>query len=122
MSRKREAKDAKFGFGGRKRLGKQNDASSAANMDGFRQGNFDDGMRGGRYAYRSHLRFRLGSVNASAMMSMSSQAGLSREYRHVALRNKHHPMVMYRTAALWLGIVHTSCCIHRGLIMGYAQG
>lgn len=50
VSRKREAKDSKFGFGGRKRLGKQNDASSAANMDGFRQGNFDDGMRGGRYA------------------------------------------------------------------------
>ncbi|BDA45324.1 probable rRNA-processing protein EBP2 [Coccomyxa sp. Obi] len=48
VSRKREAKDAKFGFGGRKRLGKQNDASSAANMDGFRQGNFDDGIRGGR--------------------------------------------------------------------------
>ena len=50
MSKKREAKDSKFGFGGRKRLGKQNDASSAADMGGFRQGNFDDGFGGGRCA------------------------------------------------------------------------
>ncbi len=50
VSKKREAKDTKFGFGGRKRLGKQNDASSAADMGGFRQGNFDDGVGRGRCA------------------------------------------------------------------------
>ncbi|CAL5221811.1 g4067 [Coccomyxa viridis] len=50
VGKKREAKNDKYGFGGRKRLGKQNDASSAADMDGFRQGKFDDGFggRGGR--------------------------------------------------------------------------
>lgn len=35
-SKKREAKNSKFGFGGRKRLKKQNDASSAANMDSYK--------------------------------------------------------------------------------------
>ncbi len=46
VGKKREAKNDKYGFGGRKRLGKQNDASSAADMDGFRQGRFDDGFGG----------------------------------------------------------------------------
>ncbi len=46
VGKKREAKNEKYGFGGRKRLGKQNDASSAADMDGFRQGRFDDGFGG----------------------------------------------------------------------------
>ena len=46
VGKKREAKNEKYGFGGRKRLGKQNDASSAADMDGFRQGRFDDGFAG----------------------------------------------------------------------------
>lgn len=40
MSKKRNAKDEKFGFGGRKRLKKQNDASSAADMEGFRPARF----------------------------------------------------------------------------------
>lgn len=46
---KRQAKNEKFGFGGRKRLGKQNDASSAADMSGYKPGRFDDGLgaRGG---------------------------------------------------------------------------
>ena len=33
-SKKREARDERYGFGGRKRLKKQNDATSAANMEG----------------------------------------------------------------------------------------
>ena len=36
-SQKRQGKDAKFGFGGRKKLAKQNDASSAADMSGYKQ-------------------------------------------------------------------------------------
>ena len=36
VSKKRAVRDQKFGFGGRKRLGKQNDASSAADMESFR--------------------------------------------------------------------------------------
>lgn len=46
MGKKREAKNDKYGFGGRKRLGKQNDASSAADMDSFKQGRFEDGIGG----------------------------------------------------------------------------
>ncbi|KAG2437056.1 hypothetical protein HYH02_011317 [Chlamydomonas schloesseri] len=41
-SKKRQARDAKFGFGGRKSLKKQNDAYSAADMDGYRPGKFKD--------------------------------------------------------------------------------
>ena len=37
-SKKRESKNSKYGFGGRKRLGKQNDASSAANMESYKSG------------------------------------------------------------------------------------
>ncbi len=33
-SKKREARDERYGFGGRKRLKKQNDATSAADMEG----------------------------------------------------------------------------------------
>jgi Eukaryotic rRNA processing protein EBP2 len=33
---KRDAKDSKYGFGGRKRAGKRNDAASSADMEGFR--------------------------------------------------------------------------------------
>ena len=47
-SKKREARDSKYGFGGRKRLGKQNDASSAADMEGYKPGRFDDGFGGQR--------------------------------------------------------------------------
>ena len=46
VGKKREAKNERYGFGGRKRLGKQNDATSAADMDGFRQGKFNDGYGG----------------------------------------------------------------------------
>ena len=46
VGKKREAKNERYGFGGRKRLGKQNDATSAADMGGFRQGRFDDGFSG----------------------------------------------------------------------------
>eukprot|EP00878_Enallax_costatus_P021073 GHUV01022294.1.p1 GENE.GHUV01022294.1~~GHUV01022294.1.p1 ORF type:complete len:344 (+),score=146.69 GHUV01022294.1:239-1270(+) len=49
-SKKRQVKNAKFGFGGRKRLQKQNDAFSAADMSGYKPGRFDDGFgsrRGG---------------------------------------------------------------------------
>lgn len=45
-SKKRQVKNAKFGFGGRKRLKKQNDAFSSANMDGYKPGRFDDGAGG----------------------------------------------------------------------------
>ena len=50
VGKKRQAKNDKFGFGGRKRLRKQNDPDSAADMDGFQQGRFGDerGRRGGR--------------------------------------------------------------------------
>ncbi len=44
VGKKREAKNERYGFGGRKRLGKQNDATSAADTDGYRQGRFDDGL------------------------------------------------------------------------------
>lgn len=43
-SKKQQMKDAKFGFGGRKRLQKQNDAFSAADMSGYKPGRFDDGF------------------------------------------------------------------------------
>jgi rRNA-processing protein EBP2 len=36
VNKKRLAKNSKFGFGGSKRLAKQNDAYSAASMDGYR--------------------------------------------------------------------------------------
>ncbi|KAF6251220.1 eukaryotic rRNA processing [Scenedesmus sp. NREL 46B-D3] len=45
-NKKRQMKDAKFGFGGRKRLQKQNDAFSAADMSGYKPGKFDDGFAG----------------------------------------------------------------------------
>lgn len=45
---KREARNAKFGFGGRKRLDKQNDAASAADMEGFRGGRSERGGGRGR--------------------------------------------------------------------------
>ncbi|KAL4419941.1 hypothetical protein ABPG75_007039 [Micractinium tetrahymenae] len=43
-SKKRQQRDSKFGFGGPKRLRKQNDAGSAADVDGYRPGRFDDGV------------------------------------------------------------------------------
>jgi rRNA-processing protein EBP2 len=45
-NKKRQMKNAKFGFGGRKRLQKQNDAFSAADMSGYKPGKFDDGFGG----------------------------------------------------------------------------
>jgi rRNA-processing protein EBP2 len=45
-NKKRQMKNAKFGFGGRKRLQKQNDAFSAADMSGYKPGRFDDGFAG----------------------------------------------------------------------------
>ncbi|KAK9830655.1 hypothetical protein WJX74_000440 [Apatococcus lobatus] len=44
--KKRQAKDSKFGFGGRKRLGKQNDAASAADMSSMPGGRGRGGFRG----------------------------------------------------------------------------
>ncbi|KAK9862248.1 hypothetical protein WJX84_002448 [Apatococcus fuscideae] len=44
--KKRQAKDSKFGFGGRKRLGKQNDATSAADMSSMPSGRGRGGFRG----------------------------------------------------------------------------
>ncbi|GLC34406.1 hypothetical protein PLESTB_000731900 [Pleodorina starrii] len=41
-NKKRQMKDAKFGFGGRKALKKQNDAYSAANMDDYKPGRFKE--------------------------------------------------------------------------------
>ncbi|GIL83010.1 hypothetical protein Vretimale_8519 [Volvox reticuliferus] len=41
-NKKRQMKNAKFGFGGRKSLKKQNDAYSAANMDDFKPGRFKE--------------------------------------------------------------------------------
>ena len=43
-SKHRAKRDAKFGFGGPKRRGKQNDAASAAAVDGYKPGRFDDGV------------------------------------------------------------------------------
>lgn len=45
--KKRLARDAKYGFGGRKRLGKQNDARSAADMSDYKPGKFRDQFGGG---------------------------------------------------------------------------
>lgn len=36
INKKRQAKNSKFGFGGNKRLAKQNDAYSSADMEGYR--------------------------------------------------------------------------------------
>ena len=47
MSKQREYKDAKFGFGGPKRRLKQNDAASAADMESYQPGRFNDGFSGG---------------------------------------------------------------------------
>jgi hypothetical protein len=44
VSKKRSAKNERYGFGGRKRLGKQNDVASAADTEGYRPGRFDDGI------------------------------------------------------------------------------
>jgi len=44
--KKREFRDSKFGYGGRKRLAKQNDASSAADMRSYKPASFDNGARG----------------------------------------------------------------------------
>ncbi|GFR44110.1 hypothetical protein Agub_g5272, partial [Astrephomene gubernaculifera] len=41
-NKKRQARDSKFGFGGRKALKKQNDAYSAANMDDYKPGRFKE--------------------------------------------------------------------------------
>ena len=43
--KKRQLKNAKFGFGGKKKLQKQNDAFSAADMSGYKPGRFDDGFK-----------------------------------------------------------------------------
>lgn len=48
ISKKREAKNSKFGFGGRKRLKKQNDSSSTANMDSYKGGGGRGRVKGGR--------------------------------------------------------------------------
>jgi rRNA-processing protein EBP2 len=44
QSKRRLSRDAKFGFGGPKRASKQNDAFSAADVDGYRPAKFDDGV------------------------------------------------------------------------------
>mmetsp|Transcript_9209 Transcript_9209/g.21663 ORF Transcript_9209/g.21663 Transcript_9209/m.21663 type:complete len:175 (-) Transcript_9209:399-923(-) len=44
-SKKREARDKKFGFGGRKKIQKQNDAKSSADDSGWTQGRY-----GGKFA------------------------------------------------------------------------
>ncbi|KXZ53630.1 hypothetical protein GPECTOR_6g547 [Gonium pectorale] len=41
-NKKRQMRDSKFGFGGRKALKKQNDAYSAANMDDYKPGKFKE--------------------------------------------------------------------------------
>ncbi|QDZ24633.1 rRNA processing protein EBP2 [Chloropicon primus] len=46
-SKKREARDKKFGFGGRKKIQKQNDAASSADDSGWRQGRFGKYAAGG---------------------------------------------------------------------------
>eukprot|EP00884_Botryococcus_braunii_P000296 jgi/Botrbrau1/10267/Bobra.0140s0020.2 len=43
LSKKREYRNAKFGFGGKRRKDKQNDAVSSANMDDYKQGTFSFG-------------------------------------------------------------------------------
>ncbi|KAJ9533063.1 hypothetical protein QJQ45_018165 [Haematococcus lacustris] len=49
LNKKRQARDAKFGHGGAKRLSKQNDAVSAADMDGYRPSRTSrGGGQGGR--------------------------------------------------------------------------
>ena len=49
VNKKRMAKNSKFGFGGSKRLAKQNDADSAASMDGYRApGKPSFGGKGGK--------------------------------------------------------------------------
>lgn len=47
IGKKRQLKNAKFGFGGKKRLQKQNDAFSAADMSGYKPGRFDGEGGGG---------------------------------------------------------------------------
>lgn len=43
--RKRAAKDAKYGFGGKKSLNKQNDAASAHDMSTYKPATFDKGIK-----------------------------------------------------------------------------
>uniref|UniRef100_A0A7S0SLK1 rRNA-processing protein EBP2 n=1 Tax=Mantoniella antarctica TaxID=81844 RepID=A0A7S0SLK1_9CHLO len=45
---KREFKDDKFGFGGRKRMTKQNDKESSKDMSGYKPSNFDSSFRAGK--------------------------------------------------------------------------
>lgn len=49
-SKKRQSRDSKFGFGGRKKLFKQNTSDSAADMSGFKSGKkgFVPGNKGGK--------------------------------------------------------------------------
>lgn len=52
-NKKRQLKNAKFGFGGKKRLQKQNDAFSAADMSGYKPGRSGSGAskQGGKGAW-----------------------------------------------------------------------
>eukprot|EP01026_Neomeris_dumetosa_P061913 TRINITY_DN5850_c1_g1_i1.p1 TRINITY_DN5850_c1_g1~~TRINITY_DN5850_c1_g1_i1.p1 ORF type:complete len:293 (-),score=62.48 TRINITY_DN5850_c1_g1_i1:174-1052(-) len=51
-SKKKQYKDAKYGFGGPKRLRKKNDAVSTADTSGFRQGKFKVRKKGGQVQQR----------------------------------------------------------------------
>ena len=52
VNKKRQAKDSKFGFGGSKRLSKQNDAYSSASMEGYKGPGKAGGGKSGKVGCR----------------------------------------------------------------------
>eukprot|EP00955_Chlamydomonas_euryale_P107189 365747-Chlamydomonas_euryale.AAC.66 len=55
-NKKRQGKDAKFGFGGKKRIAKQNDASSAADMSGYKGAKGGKGGKGGPFKHKGGVK------------------------------------------------------------------
>ncbi|GAB4815830.1 hypothetical protein N2152v2_002876 [Parachlorella kessleri] len=74
QSKKRQQRDSKFGFGGPKRLRKQNDASSAADVDGYRPSRFDDGV-GAKVAGRGALCPADAAADVAAVAGAAAEAG-----------------------------------------------
>eukprot|EP00775_Hariotina_reticulata_P003949 gene3949-4203_t len=86
-NKKRQMKDAKFGFGGRKRLQKQNDAFSAADMSGYKPGRFDDGVGGKKGAGKQRGPNVQGGVKKGAKAKGGNRPGKAR--RQAMKQRKH---------------------------------
>ncbi|KAG2496308.1 hypothetical protein HYH03_005541 [Edaphochlamys debaryana] len=70
LNKKRQAKNAKFGFGGRKALKKQNDAYSAADMDSYKPGKFKE-----HFAARGGVQKKHGAAGAKGAGKGAGKGG-----------------------------------------------